>query len=91
MWVVLSLSGKASWNVVVHDRGQEGSSDSAGRSPVANRSQERIKPIHPDKYYLEAGFTGGDRVIFRIEGETIYFIDVVSHDDIAQYARPPTR
>ena len=51
----------------------------------------RIKPIHPDKYYFEARFTSGDRVIFRIEGETIYFIDVVSHDDIARYARRPPR
>jgi hypothetical protein len=46
-----------------------------------------IKPIHPDKYYNEARISSGDRLVFRIEDGTIYFIDVVKHDDISRYGR----
>ena len=49
----------------------------------------RVKPIHPDKYYLEARISGGDRIILRIEEGTIYFVDVVHHDDISRYGRRP--
>jgi mRNA-degrading endonuclease RelE of RelBE toxin-antitoxin system len=49
----------------------------------------RIKPIHPDKYYNEARINSGDRVIFRVEGDTISFIDVVKHDNIDKYGRRP--
>jgi len=49
----------------------------------------RIKPIQPDKYYLEARLNSGDRIVFRIGGGTIYFIDVVKHDDIDRYGRRP--
>jgi hypothetical protein len=49
----------------------------------------RVKPIQPEKYYFEARINSGDRIIFRIEGGTIYFIDVVSHDDINRYGRRP--
>lgn len=49
----------------------------------------RLKPIHPDKYYSEARISSGDRIVFRIEEETILFVDVVKHDDIARYARRP--
>lgn len=47
----------------------------------------RIKPIQPQKIYLEARLNKGDRIIFRVEGGTIYFVDVVSHDDIARYGK----
>ena len=47
----------------------------------------RIKPIQPEKYYLEARISSGDRIVFRVEGETIYFADVVKHDDIERYGR----
>jgi hypothetical protein len=47
----------------------------------------RIKPIHPDKYYLEARINSGDRIVFRIEEGTIFFMDVVHHDDIGRYGR----
>ena len=46
-----------------------------------------IKPIHPDKYYSEARINSGDRIVFRIEGGTIFFIDIVKHDDISRYGR----
>jgi mRNA-degrading endonuclease RelE of RelBE toxin-antitoxin system len=46
----------------------------------------RVKPIQPEEYYLEARISGGDRIIFRIEAETVYFIDVVKHDDIERYS-----
>jgi hypothetical protein len=49
----------------------------------------RVKPIHPEKYYLEARVNGGDRIIFRIEAGTILFVDVVKHDDISRYGRRP--
>lgn len=51
----------------------------------------RLKPIHPDKYYLEARINSGDRIVFRVEQGTIYFIDVVKHDDISRYGRRPKR
>jgi hypothetical protein len=52
----------------------------------------RIKPIHPDKYYLEARIGSGDRIVFRREEGTIYLVDVVHHDDIDRYGkRPRTR
>jgi Txe/YoeB family toxin of Txe-Axe toxin-antitoxin module len=51
----------------------------------------QIKPIHPDKYYSEARINSGDRIVFRVEGDTIFFIDVVKHDDISRYGRKPKR
>jgi len=47
----------------------------------------RIKPIKPDKYYLEARVNSGDRIIFRVQEGTVFFIDIVQHDDIARYGR----
>jgi Txe/YoeB family toxin of Txe-Axe toxin-antitoxin module len=46
-----------------------------------------IKPILPDKHYYEARLNSGDRVIFRIEGDVIRFVDVVTHDEIGRYGR----
>ena len=46
-----------------------------------------IKPIHPDKHYLEARINSGDRIVFRIEGGRILFVDIVKHDDISKYGR----
>lgn len=51
----------------------------------------QIKPIHPDKYYSEARINSGDRIVFRVEDDTIFFIDIVKHDDISQYGRKPKR
>jgi len=51
----------------------------------------RIKPIHPDKYYFEARINSGDRLVFRIQEGTIFFVDVVKHDDISRYGRRPKR
>lgn len=51
----------------------------------------RVKPIQPDKYYLEARINSGDRIIFRLEGGTIFFVNVVSHDGISRYGRRPKR
>ena len=45
----------------------------------------RVKPIQPEKYYLEARLNQGDRIIFRIDTGTIFFVDVVSHDEIDRY------
>ena len=47
----------------------------------------RIKPIQPDKHYLEDTIGSGDRVVFRREAGPILFIDVVTHDEIARYGR----
>ena len=49
----------------------------------------RVKPILPDKYYLEARISSGDRIVFRIEAGTILFADVVPHDGISRYGRRP--
>ena len=49
----------------------------------------RVKPIHPDKYYWEARVNSGDRIIFRTEAGSVFFIDVVKHDDISRYGRRP--
>jgi len=51
----------------------------------------RVKPIQPEKYYLEARINSGDRIIFRVEAGTIFFIDVVHHDDIGRYGRRPAK
>jgi len=48
-----------------------------------------VKPIHPDKHYLEARISSGDRIIFRLEQGAIFFVDVVKHDDIGRYSRKP--
>jgi len=51
----------------------------------------RVKPIQPEKYYFEARINSGDRIVFRVEDGTVYFIDVVRHDEIARYGRRPRR
>jgi len=48
-----------------------------------------VKAILPDKHYLEGRISSGDRIVFRVEGSTIYFMDVVKHDDIGRYGRRP--
>ena len=48
-----------------------------------------VKPILPDKHYLEARVSSGDRIVFRLEGSSIFFMDVVKHDDIGRYGRRP--
>jgi hypothetical protein len=53
-------------------------------------SSLRIKPIHPEKYYLEARINSGDRIVFRVEGGTIFFVDIVHHDRISRYGKRPT-
>lgn len=54
------------------------------RTPTAGM---RIKPIQPDKYYDEARVNDGDRLVHRIEGETLWVVDVVAHDDIDRYGK----
>lgn len=55
----------------------------------ASSSGLRVKPIQPEKYYFEARINSGDRIVFRVEAGTIFFIDIVKHDDIDRYARRP--
>lgn len=47
----------------------------------------RVKPIEPEKFYNEARINEGDRLVFRIEGGTVWFVDVVDHDNIGKYGR----
>jgi hypothetical protein len=49
----------------------------------------RIKPIQPDKYYLEARINSGGRIGFRVAASTIFFVDIVPHDDISRYGKRP--
>lgn len=48
-----------------------------------------VKPILLDKHYLEARISSGDRIVLRVEGSSIYFVDVVKHDHIDRYGRRP--
>jgi hypothetical protein len=48
-----------------------------------------VKPILPDKHYFEARISSGDRIVFRLAKGTIFFIDVIKHDDIGRYGRQP--
>ena len=47
----------------------------------------RIKPIEPEKYYLEARVNDGNRVVFRIANDTLLLADVVPHDLMSRYRR----
>jgi hypothetical protein len=47
----------------------------------------RVKPIQPDKFYDEARINDGDRLVHRIESDTLWVVDVVSHGDIDRYGR----
>lgn len=47
----------------------------------------QVKPIQPDKYYDEARINDGDRLAHRIDGGTLWVVDVVPHDDIDRYGR----
>ena len=47
----------------------------------------RIKPIEPEKYFQEARLNDGDRLIHRVREGTVYFIDIVPHDQINKYGR----
>lgn len=50
----------------------------------------RVKPIHPDKYYNEARLDSGNRIVFRIDDGTIFFVDVIIHDKNSRYGRRPS-
>lgn len=47
----------------------------------------RVKPIQPEKYDNEARINDGDRLVHRIESDTLWVVDVVPHDDIDRYGR----
>lgn len=47
----------------------------------------RVKPIEPEKFYLEARINDGDRLIHRLESGRLSIVDVVAHDDIGRYAK----
>lgn len=49
----------------------------------------RVKPILPEKYFMEARISAGDRIIFRLDAARIVFVDVVPHDEIGRYGRRP--
>jgi hypothetical protein len=84
---VWSEPWKASYLALSADR--QAACDEAAMSLIKREDSPglRIKPIHPEKYYLEARINSGDRIVFRLEGGTIYFIDVVKHDDIGRYGK----
>jgi mRNA-degrading endonuclease RelE of RelBE toxin-antitoxin system len=47
----------------------------------------RIKPIQPDKYYAEVGISDSARLVHRVDSDTLWVADVVTHDDIDRYGR----
>jgi hypothetical protein len=76
-----------SYAALLHDR-QKG----ADKVAIALIKQEitpgmRIKPVEPEKYYNEARINDADRLIFRIEGGSVWFVDIVVHDDIGKYGK----
>lgn len=47
----------------------------------------RVKPILPEKFYQEARLNDGNRLVFRVSEDTVWFVDLVAHDDIGRYGR----
>jgi mRNA-degrading endonuclease RelE of RelBE toxin-antitoxin system len=84
---VWSEGWKRSYRALGADRRK--SCDRAAIALVKRESSPglRVKPIQPDKYYCEARIGSGDRIVFRVEAGTIYFIDVVKHDDVERYGK----
>ena len=87
LFAVWSEGWKRSYRALSADR--QRSCDRAAIALVKRESSPglRVKPIQPDKYYYEARIGSGDRIVFRVEAGTIYFIDVVKHDDIDRYGK----
>lgn len=86
-----SESWKASYSSLSADR--QAACDEAAIQLIKRAESPglRVKPIHPDKHYLEARINSGDRIVFRVEKGTIYFADIVSHDEISRYGKRPKR
>ncbi len=84
---VWSENWKESYAALNSDR--QRSCDQAAMALIKRESSSglRVKPIQPDKYYFEARVTSGDRIVFRVEAGTVFFIDIVNHDDIDRYGR----
>lgn len=64
---VWSEEWKASYHALSPDR--QTACDEAAISLIKQSSSPglRIKPIHPEKYYLEGRINSGDRIVFRVE------------------------
>jgi hypothetical protein len=78
---------KESYAALSHDR-QKG----ADKAVLALMKQDvtpgmRVKPIEPEKYYLEARINDGDRLVHRVDEGKLWVIDVVAHDDIGRYGK----
>jgi|SRR6185295_1325794 len=82
-----SESWKESYAKLTADR--QAACDEAAIALIKQSSSSglRIKPIHPEKYYLEARINSGDRIVFRLEKGTITFVDIVHHDNISRYGK----
>ena len=82
---------KASYSRLSPDR--QAACDRAAITLIKRESSPglRIKPILPKKVYLEARLNQGDRIVFRVEAGTIYFVDIVTHDEIDRYGKPKKR
>ena len=82
---------KASYAQLSDDR--QAACDKAAIALIKRESSPglHIKPIHPDKYYSEARINSGDRIVFRVAEGTIFFVDVVKHDDISRYGKRPRK
>jgi hypothetical protein len=67
----------------------QASCDEAAMALIKQTSSSglRIKPIQPAKYYLEARINSGDRIIFRLAEGTIFFVEIVKHDEISRYGK----
>ncbi len=86
---VWSENWKRAYRALRADR--QASCDRAALALIRRESSPglRVKPIRPEKYYLEARIGSGDRIVFRVESGTVFFVDIVEHDDIVRYGRGP--
>ncbi len=51
----------------------------------------RVHPIQPGKHFWEAYVNRSDRIIYVPQGSTLLLMDIVSHDHIGRYGKPPTQ
>lgn len=47
----------------------------------------RLKPIRPNNKFWEARLNSGDRLVLLPDGDTVWVMDVISHDEIKLWGR----
>ena len=47
----------------------------------------RLKPIRPNNKFWEARLNSGDRLVLLPDGDTVWVMDVISHDEIKLWGK----